>query len=542
MKIIHVNARICANTAYREEILDGVTYYVFPVTMLVVGVHNGYLYTEEELANYPQAWNGVPIPVTHPEVAGLSVSANQPEIQEEYNVGIIYNTKYEDGKLKAEAWINVDKINKVSPKTLQALIDGAPMEVSTGLWAEHEETTGVWNGEEYVGIIHNIRPDHLALLPGQVGACSWKDGCGIRANKKDGKGGMMNGKVSKWRMLDFLRNALGPRSVSGSEVDDIMNNDTSDREVRDMLYAALEAKGVKGNIYIYDVFSDDGYFVYEVGKQTADGSWETKIYKRNFQKDESSVTLSDEVQEVRQKVEYVPVENKEEEDGGKGITIDANALAQNVLDIVLKDARIPNLLREEKEDMETICCDRLNALIASGHFNESQRGFLSTLSPEQADKLEVTVGLKWNNDQKKMEGQKKEDKKPETNVQSDIDIKKLTVDQILSSVSDDVRKTLDEAIGVRDQRKNDLVEALLKIKNNSFTKDELQAKDLTELEKLANLVSQTNSNFQLKAAGATPVQGQVDEDGKPIKTNAQGQRIGVPDCPELFANKSQDQK
>ena len=162
------------------------------------------------------------------------------------------------------------------------------------------------------------------------------------------------------------------------------------------------------------------------------------------------------------------------------------------------------------------------------------------MSPEQADKLEVTVGLKWNNDQKKMEGQKKEDKKPETNVQSDIDIKKLTVDQILSSVSDDVRKTLDEAIGVRDQRKNDLVEALLKIKNNSFTKDELQAKDLTELEKLANLVS--HSNFQLKAAGATPVQGQVDEDGKPIKTNAQGQRIGVPDCPELFANKSQAQK
>lgn len=534
MKIIHVhvNARICANTAYREEILDGVTYYVFPVTMLAVGVHNGYLYTEEELANYPQAWNGVPIPVTHPEVAGLSVSANQPEIQEEYNVGTIYNTKYEDGKLKAEAWINVDKINKVSPKTLQALIDGAPMEVSTGLWAEHEESPGTWNGEEYLGIIHNIRPDHLALLPGQVGACSWKDGCGIRANK-DEKGGEMN-EVSKWGVKDILRNILGARSI---QVDDLLNNATSDRDVRDMLYKALEDKNVKGNVYIYDVFSDDGYFVYEVGKQTADGSWETKIYKRNFQKDESSVTLSDEVQEVRQKVEYVPVENKEEEDGGKGITIDANALAQNVLDIVLKDARIPNLLREEKEDMETICCDRLNALIASGHFNESQKGFLSTLSPEQADKLEVTVGLKWNTEQKKMEGQKKEDKKPGPNVQSDIDVKKLSLDEILANASDDVRKTLGEAIGIRDQKKNALVDALLKIRNDAFTKDELTAKSLEELEKIASLVSKTNSSFALKAGGVVPNQDQPkDKEGNPIKTNAQGQRVGVPECPVLFGN------
>lgn len=33
-------------------------------------------------------------------------------------------------------------------------------------------------------IARNLNPDHLALLPGGTGACSWEDGCGVRANER----------------------------------------------------------------------------------------------------------------------------------------------------------------------------------------------------------------------------------------------------------------------------------------------------------------------------------------------------------------------
>jgi hypothetical protein len=33
-------------------------------------------------------------------------------------------------------------------------------------------------------IHRNIKPDHLAILPISQGACSWRDGCGVRSNMK----------------------------------------------------------------------------------------------------------------------------------------------------------------------------------------------------------------------------------------------------------------------------------------------------------------------------------------------------------------------
>jgi hypothetical protein len=40
----------------------------------------------------------------------------------------------------------------------------------------------VWNGEEYEETLYDFIPDHIALLPNELGACSWADGCGVREN------------------------------------------------------------------------------------------------------------------------------------------------------------------------------------------------------------------------------------------------------------------------------------------------------------------------------------------------------------------------
>jgi len=69
---------------------------------------------------------------------------------------------------------------------------------------------GVWNEEEYHSIVRNYRPDHLALLPGAIGACSWEDGCGIRANKDIKKGG-------KDEVINNIRATARNPSYSGTE-------------------------------------------------------------------------------------------------------------------------------------------------------------------------------------------------------------------------------------------------------------------------------------------------------------------------------------
>ena len=67
---------------------------------------------------------------------------------------------------------------------MENLETGNPMEVSTGLFSDHQRTPGVWNNEEYSMIATDLQPDHLALLPDKKGACSLADGAGLLINEE----------------------------------------------------------------------------------------------------------------------------------------------------------------------------------------------------------------------------------------------------------------------------------------------------------------------------------------------------------------------
>jgi hypothetical protein len=86
-------------------------------------------------------------------------------------------------KLKAEAWVDILKANKLRPGLIAMLESGKPMDVSTAYFSRHDATPGTFNGRAYSVMHRDIKPDHLALLPDENGACSWADGCGVRANK-----------------------------------------------------------------------------------------------------------------------------------------------------------------------------------------------------------------------------------------------------------------------------------------------------------------------------------------------------------------------
>lgn len=176
----------------RREMLYGREHYVVPGVMMVEGVHTGSdgpgYYPEDENERVAPLWNHMPIVVYHPE----GVSARTLDVLKARGVGIVLNSRWvKDAKKNPfEAWIDIEQAKRVDDRIITAIEKREPIEVSTGLYLSQDKTNGVWNGEKYEWVARNQSPDHLAILPDQVGACSRKDGCGLLTNKdgsqKDG--------------------------------------------------------------------------------------------------------------------------------------------------------------------------------------------------------------------------------------------------------------------------------------------------------------------------------------------------------------------
>lgn len=202
----HIIANLSGPDGVRHTTHEGTDTLVVPVVMIVEGVLNGALLSKSEFGKFPDSWNGIPVPVLHPEERGQPISANRPDVIER-TVGRVFNTRVDNGKLKAELWINVEKAKRLGFGELIASLEAGQMvEVSTGYFSEDRPTTGTINGAQYSTQHINIRPDHLALLPGQIGACSVADGCGTRVNTS--KGFIMKSKDA----LNVLASALGLRA------------------------------------------------------------------------------------------------------------------------------------------------------------------------------------------------------------------------------------------------------------------------------------------------------------------------------------------
>lgn len=177
----------------RLETFNGRSYRVAPATLIVSGVLPGgdvngktvkCFYPDDELMRDPMAWNHMPIVLYHPVVNGQHVSARTPDILSSQGMGFVFHASYKD-KLKAELWFDVEHTRRVDGRVLNSLETAKPIELSTGLLAELEdapEGAKDSQGREYDYIARNYRPDHVAILPDMVGACSLKDGCGVLVN------------------------------------------------------------------------------------------------------------------------------------------------------------------------------------------------------------------------------------------------------------------------------------------------------------------------------------------------------------------------
>lgn len=171
---------LAANEVTQQEV-GGKTYVVAPVVALVPGVVNGFLVTEETLLESVRAWEGRPVTLRHPKVGNQYVTANDPAIAARQQLGIFFNVEYSGGRLRGQIWLDPEMCQRVGAEAvtvLEALQGGQTYEVSTGYFCQVEGDGGTWEGTPYEGEQVNLEPDHLAVLPDEIGACSWADGCG----------------------------------------------------------------------------------------------------------------------------------------------------------------------------------------------------------------------------------------------------------------------------------------------------------------------------------------------------------------------------
>jgi hypothetical protein len=158
--------------------------------MGVVGVWSGsngpLLYTADDLRLSVPHWNGKPVVVYHPDMKSNGC-AGHPQVFNRQRVGHIFNARFDGKALKAEAWLDPERLKVVSPRVLTAVRRGEIMEVSTGLFTEKNQGSGTFNGKQFVATAKNHRPDHLAILPDQTGACSIEMGAGLCRNQRLGE-------------------------------------------------------------------------------------------------------------------------------------------------------------------------------------------------------------------------------------------------------------------------------------------------------------------------------------------------------------------
>jgi len=161
--------------------LEGRPHLVVPTVMIREGTWAGsdgpVTYAAEVLRRSVNAWNGKPVVVYHPDMYGHSF-AGTPEVFDGQKVGVIFNTRFEDGKLKADVWLDVARLEAVDPRVLQSLQRREVVEVSTGVCVSHNGT----RNSAGAFVAEGLGPDHLAILPDQRGACSIADGAGLLRN------------------------------------------------------------------------------------------------------------------------------------------------------------------------------------------------------------------------------------------------------------------------------------------------------------------------------------------------------------------------
>lgn len=413
-------------------------YLVAPMVMMVEGVHEGnngpLLYLEEDMAKTPQVWNFKPVVVYHPSRNGQGVTACDPVVLSNRQVGVIMNTECvvtENGPgLRAEAWMEKDRMNKVDERIAAAVEKNEMMELSTGLFTDNEKTPGEWNGEKYDAIAHNFRPDHLALLPDLKGACSIEDGAG------------------------FLRLNAVPEKIN------IIKNAMSHGNIRSLLNSWLQETNAEA--WVEAVYDD--FFIYLDGR---------KYYKYKYSLANNEITVTGDAEEVVRVTEF-----RTKTGDFVGNENDVNNRKESVMN--------------KKKIIDALIKSNGNS------WGEDDRETLDGLEDSVLEKMQasekVAADAAVENAVEKYKAEEKakveaEAAKTETQLTANADKKPQTVEEYVANAPKEIASPLRNMIASYDAIKASLVKRLTDNEKCQFTEAQLNEKEVDELKRLVALAS-----------------------------------------------------
>lgn len=458
-----------ADYEIRTEMHLGKEHLVVPVVMMVEGVHSGsrgpLFHSAQELGSVVAAWNGIPITIQHPQESGIFVSANSPG-QIDNSVGRVYNAHMDGDKLKAEAWLDVQKLAAVSPIAMDYIEEKRPLDVSVGVFTTEEETEGEWNGEHYTAIARNHRPDHLALLPGVEGACNWTDGCGIRVNSKTKTNKHEEMKEEKPFQVfkDLSKKGLAVVPVS---------NQSGYTEILNKVGQKLDSMDNDMSMYFLEELYEDKV-VYRVRNHQRDT---TTLYQQSYSVgDDGKVEFTGDPREVVKKVSY---------EANKRRTKFNNNSKTNGMD----------------KQVET----KVDALIANSNskWTNCDREFLSGLSLARLNELEKEAG--------KVE-------QPKIDANASIEYLKANPqkdEDLLSLLSKEAQEAYQTGLKLYQEKRKEYADTIV-ANSKQWKEEELKDMDFSLLEKLAKSFKEkdTGSEHQAPAdySGQAPASLNLNEE------------------------------
>ncbi len=235
----------------RRETRRGVEHIVIPSFTLPPDiVMNGGLYPSDEVEKSFPSLNRTPVTIEHPELDGMYVSANDPEIDFEYRFGAFNENaiQTDDGRISVDKVINVQKammsekgkrlLDRVNE--LETSDNPRPMHTSVGVFVDAEDLKEPLTnsaGDEYKWIARNMIFDHDAILLDNIGAATPEQGTGIGIN------------AEQIKVEHFIINEVEKATQDNSEL--IKPNEDNDM-FRDAIIANLKKMGIEVNTEISD--------------------------------------------------------------------------------------------------------------------------------------------------------------------------------------------------------------------------------------------------------------------------------------------------
>jgi hypothetical protein len=436
--------RVVCNIAgtVRSEVLQGREYLVAPIAMMAEGIWEGsdgpIFYSEPDLIEALPSWNNRPLVVYHPQSEGVPSSAADPVVIDKQEVGRVLNAHWKDGKQRSEGWFDVELTKKVDPRVYDALMSNKGMEVSTGLFMKLERAEGTFNSTKYnrKGVSH--RPDHLAILPDQIGAFSMKDGGGIFANRK----------------------AVGNKMVK---------NEMSFCDIScDLMEELSSSYGEPGKAWmgwIDEVY--DGYVIFYM---------KGELYMQEYSVDGEEVSLKGKAVQVERKISYV--------------TADGQSVG-NSRGITTANERNTNMEKKAKIDK----------LIANG-WSEGERTFLEQLEDKRLDELVANATTPAPEPTPAPTPVVTPTVVNNTTTPAPAVVSPETPEQYLAKMPVALRSVFNQGMAALKQEGERCIAIVLANERNKFTKEQLESmaqSDLSQLQNLAALAAPVANSMEVSS-------------------------------------------